>query len=104
VLVTDPEEIRYYLEELHGEPGAINDSYFFITTKEPDARVIDSLLDRAYGKPKDQDDGIRAPEAVLKQFEAMVEGTQITVKGKTLELFNTLKLSNGTDQQEQQDQ
>jgi len=55
VLVTDPEEIRMYIEgELEeGDADDINDpaaTYYFITTKDPDNKAIDSLLDRTFGK------------------------------------------------------
>lgn len=45
VRVEDPEEIRkYFNDELD------SDSYYYITTKDPDNRSIDSLLDRTFGK------------------------------------------------------
>lgn len=45
VQVTDPEEIKQYIDgDLDG------DSYYFITTKQPDNRALDSLFDRTYGK------------------------------------------------------
>lgn len=47
VLVTDPEEIRMYLDE-EVDP----DKYYYITTKSPDNKAIDSLLDRAFGRAK----------------------------------------------------
>lgn len=52
-LVTDPDEIANYLDELEGAPGEIDDSYYFITTKEPNNQALDSLLDRALGRPKE---------------------------------------------------
>ncbi|MEW6126739.1 MAG: hypothetical protein AB1757_06850 [Acidobacteriota bacterium] len=44
VLVTDPEEIKAYLD------GNTEDTYYYITTKTPDNKAIDSLMDRAFGK------------------------------------------------------
>ncbi len=52
VLVTDPEEIREFLDENDGAAGTVNDSYYYITTKSPDVRAIDSLLDRVFGRAK----------------------------------------------------
>lgn len=44
VIVTDPVEIREYLD------GEDNGNYYYITTKDPDNRALDSLLDRTFGK------------------------------------------------------
>lgn len=44
VLVEDPEEIKGYLD------GNTNGEYYYITTKTPDNKAIDSLMDRAFGK------------------------------------------------------
>lgn len=51
VIVDDPDEIRRYLE---GEFDGASDtdgsaSYYFITTKEPNTRAIENMLDRALG-------------------------------------------------------
>lgn len=44
ILVTDPKRIKKFLDgELEGE-------YCYITADKPDGRMIDSLLDRAFGK------------------------------------------------------
>jgi hypothetical protein len=50
VLVTDPEEIKAFLDEYDGGSGEMNGEYYYLTTKAPDNRAIDSLLDRAFGK------------------------------------------------------
>lgn len=55
VLVTDPEEMRAYIEgtlvegdaEDENDPGA---TYYYLTAKDPDNRAIDSMLDRSFGK------------------------------------------------------
>jgi len=52
-LVTDQWEIEAYLGMLV-EEGELNDpqaTYYFIVTREPNIKAIDSLLDRAFGKP-----------------------------------------------------
>jgi len=51
VLVEDPEEIKEYLDA--EENGETLDSYYYISTKSPELRAIDSLLDRAFGKAKE---------------------------------------------------
>lgn len=55
-LVTSQCEIEQYLEGLivEGDADDENDphaTYYFLTTKEPDNKAIDSLLDRSLGKP-----------------------------------------------------
>lgn len=50
ILVVDPDEIEYYLRGDHEDTG--ERTYYFITTKDPDGRAIDSLLDRALDKAK----------------------------------------------------
>lgn len=56
VLVTSEWEIREYLDGIseHGYANADNDqeaTYYFITTKEPSNLALDSMLNRALGKP-----------------------------------------------------
>jgi hypothetical protein len=47
VLVTDPDEIlKYFNEEV--DP----DTYYYMTTKDPDVRALKDILERAYGKPE----------------------------------------------------
>lgn len=53
VLVKDEEEIRSFLR---GEFDNNEDGHYFITTKEPDNRALDSLLNRTYGKATDHID------------------------------------------------
>lgn len=50
VLVTDPEEIKLFLDEHEGISGVVDEEYYYITTKSPDNKAIDSLMDRAFGK------------------------------------------------------
>lgn len=52
-LVTDQWEIEMYLDALvNNELSSVNDSehYYFLTTKVPSNRALDSLLNRAFGK------------------------------------------------------
>lgn len=46
VLVTDPEEIKHALDDdlVNGE------DYYYITTKTPDNKALDSVLDRTFGR------------------------------------------------------
>lgn len=47
VIVTDPTEIREFLDD----PLMVNgEDYYYISVKSPDTRAIDSLLDRLLGK------------------------------------------------------
>ena len=48
VIVTDPKEIKAYLD------GDLDDEeYRYISTKEPNNQAIDSMLNRTLGKPKE---------------------------------------------------
>lgn len=51
VLVTDPDEIAEAIDKM--ECGGDSDEYYYATTKEPDVKAIDSLMNRAYGRPKE---------------------------------------------------
>lgn len=44
-LVTDPKKIKAYMDGDYDE-----DHFFYVTTKEPDGKAIENLLDRAFGK------------------------------------------------------
>ena len=50
VLVTDPEEIKQFLDEHEGGNGTVDDTYYYLTTKSPDNKAIDSMFDRVFGK------------------------------------------------------
>ncbi len=53
VLVESPDEIRDVLDDLDGsDSGTVDDTYYYITTKAPDIRAIDSMIDRVFGKAK----------------------------------------------------
>lgn len=51
VVVTDREEIESFLRD-----DVDSDSYYYISTKPPDNRAIDSLLDRVFGRPTQKTD------------------------------------------------
>jgi len=51
VIVTDPDEIKKYIDgTLEG------DEFYYITTERPDNRALDSMLNRAFGKPDEHID------------------------------------------------
>jgi hypothetical protein len=51
VLVENPDEIEDALNAIDVGGTDPDGKYYFITTKEPDIKAIDTLLNRAYGKP-----------------------------------------------------
>ena len=51
VLVTDPDEIRDAIDKL--EFGGDSEEYYYATTKAPDIKAIDVLMNRSYGRPKE---------------------------------------------------
>ena len=53
ILVKDVWEIEAYLR---GDYEGGKDTYYFMTTKDPDNRALDSLFNRTYGKPQDSID------------------------------------------------
>ncbi len=54
VLVTNPDELAEAIDALEcdGENGGEN-PYYYATTKPGDIRAIDSLMNRAHGRPKE---------------------------------------------------
>lgn len=56
VLVDDPREIENVLNECEGT-GMMDNHYYYITTKEPDNRALDSLFDRVFGKAPQKIEG-----------------------------------------------
>lgn len=56
VLVTDADEIKRLLDLHDGSSGIVDESYYYFTEIAPDNRAIDSLLNRALGKPKESVD------------------------------------------------
>lgn len=53
VHVTDAEEIKRLLDEHDGAPGVVDGVYYYFTDVSPDNRAIDSMMNRAFGKPKE---------------------------------------------------
>ena len=56
VNVTDADEIKRLLDLHDGSSGIVDESYYYFTEIAPDNRAIDSLLNRALGKPKESVD------------------------------------------------
>lgn len=50
VLVTDQNEIEMFLQNQEKDSLLTDGAYYFLTTKDPDNKAIDSLLDRTFGK------------------------------------------------------
>lgn len=53
VVVDDPDEIAAFFDELDGANGVVDENYYYLTAKPPDNKALDSLLNRALGKPKE---------------------------------------------------
>ena len=53
VLVTDPDEIANALDNIEEGGQDPEEKFYYVTTKEPDIRAVEMLLNRAYGKPKE---------------------------------------------------
>ena len=56
-LVEDVDKLKKVLDETDGSGGAtIEDDYYFVQQIPPDNKAIDSMLNRALGKPKESMD------------------------------------------------
>lgn len=81
-LVTSQWEIEQYLEELAENNGELDDdkdggdTYYYITTKEPNNQAIDSLLNRVHGKPKD-DNALAGLHAAFSLLELARRSTSL---------------------------
>lgn len=81
-LVTSQYEIEVYLEELADNNGDLSDdkddgdTYYYITTKEPNNQAIDSLLNRVHGKPKD-DNALAGLHAAFSLLELARRSTSL---------------------------
>lgn len=51
--VTDPDEIKRLLDEHDGGNGVVDGAFYYFSEVMPDNRAIDSMLNRALGKPKE---------------------------------------------------
>lgn len=70
VLVEDAREIAEALDKMEEGGQDPDDAYYYVTTKEPDVRAIEMLLNRAYGKPKETIDLNAQIEFSLKGLAA----------------------------------
>lgn len=71
ILVTDEDEIKEFLDAYEGGSGQMDNDYYYITTKIPDNRAIDSMIDRVFGKS--------------------MQPTDITSDGKPIPLLGVIK-------------
>lgn len=65
-IVTDNEVIKQYFA---GDLDDIKDEFYYIATKSPDNRAIDSILDRTYGKATvnvESPDGSMTPTVIVE--------------------------------------
>lgn len=53
VHVTNADEIRRLLDEHDGAAGVVDGVYYYFTDVLPDNRAIDSMMNRAFGRPKE---------------------------------------------------
>lgn len=72
VIVENDEEIIAALDYAfaQGESPNDDDTYYFISTKDPDNQAINSLLDRTFGKPKEQIAIAHSGSVTLKELAA----------------------------------
>lgn len=90
-LVTAEWEIRNYIDNLAENDGVFtlddpNDqsaTYYFITTKEPNNQAIDSMFNRAFGKPTDHIDVTTDGKALPTPLLANVRNNNRDKKGNS---------------------
>lgn len=82
--VEDPEEIARFLDGKYSED---THQYYMLTVEKPDARAIDSLLDRAFGKAPQsleiKDERPDPIEEILRKFGLLEEEGNSTNDGQT---------------------
>lgn len=94
-IVTDPEEINRILDEHGGNPGFSGNGYYYLSTQEPNNMALDSLLNRALGKPTDKVDITSGGEPIgsnpilddlTLKLNAIYKGTSVNGDGKPSDL------------------
>ena len=63
VLVEDSKEIQEVLDTCKGN-GVVNKKYYYITTRDPDNRALDSLIDRLFGRAVQRHGGEKEGEPI----------------------------------------
>lgn len=89
VQLTGPEEIGHALDVLKGFSDAEDGEYYYLTSKQPDVRAIDSMLDRAFGKATQslemdnpsQNEELKKINTTLKQMFTNVKSRKSQAKG-----------------------
>ena len=72
ILVTDQKEIAEYLE---GKFKKSTTEFYFMTAEKPDNKALDSLINRAFGKPKESLD-ITTQDQKVDGIVYLVPGSQ----------------------------
>lgn len=79
VHVTDPDEIKALLDEHDGISGTVDGVYYYFTDIAPDNKSIEAMMNRAFGKPKEnyEHSGIDGAsiEVVVKHVQSGVKKT-----------------------------
>lgn len=71
-LITDEDTIKRFIEECGGYDGVMDGTdYYFLTTKLPDNKAIDSMLDRAFGKAEAKLDITSEGESIVQPDEGL---------------------------------
>lgn len=84
VLVTDPGEIKDYLDGLlEGSTSEGDDLYYYIQTKSPDNKAIDSMFDRVFGRATQKTDVTSGGEPIpLMNFADVIRNNNGDSKGQ----------------------
>ena len=79
VVVTNPEEIKQYLDALEEHTEGELEGYYYIKTMGADNRAIESLLNRVHGKPTET---LRTPDMGESLFSLLKGAEALKKSGK----------------------
>lgn len=90
VHVTDAKEIKALLDEHDGNSGEVDGSYYYFSDVLPDNRAIESMLNRALGKPTENINhgGAVATYAMSQSEWEAKAAKRLNGAAKQLEKFN----------------
>ena len=107
VLVNDPTEIRQFLDDPMMTNG---EDYYYISTKEPDQKAIDSMLDRLLGKASTRivggknADGEDGPiQVVVANYNVPTQETPKAVEAQVQDAIIEAAVADSTEDQKEND-
>lgn len=98
-LIDDPKQIEIALDSIARDGISEDGNFYYVTTKEPDVRAIEMLLNRAYGKPKES---IKVEGEVKFSLKALADQRKtLDVKATVVPVDPEILLPNNQDDDNQ---